>query len=335
MISFLSGGSELKNPQAPKYIEHLYADFVELNALFSKEETTPADILDFLVDNEDEIFYNFEDDEIPESEDAEEIASPVPQKNDASFNRMHGVFNVCEDRSILYGKEYPFVIKDHYIKLKQEITEKQKIYLFLLICSSLYQFDNSCISLLTKEFELLCYYCMKNFLPKKAIVKSFGKNSDYSGNLKGKIEKLSRDINVGKREKEVSEISAHNVNERGLDLISWMPFFDKNPNMLIFLCQATCEKKWKNKQGETRLFANYFDFTGAKSILIHTFFLSYGLVNVEKDFYQSDIIYSENLLFDRKRIIEYISEKSASFNFRKFESYEIVNTILDTTLKAS
>ena len=44
---------KIEKPKAPKYIEHIYADFIEINAFFLKDEVTLSDISDLLNDVKD------------------------------------------------------------------------------------------------------------------------------------------------------------------------------------------------------------------------------------------------------------------------------------------
>lgn len=108
----------LETPNVQKYIEHVYADFVELNALFLKEEVTVADISDKLQDIKDSNI--LEVDALDDVENKlEEIASLEAEKNDIIEERFYSIFNVCRERESLYSSdEYPFIIKKNQIKLK-------------------------------------------------------------------------------------------------------------------------------------------------------------------------------------------------------------------------
>lgn len=90
----------LETPNVQKYIEHVYADFVELNALFLKEEVTVADISDKLQDIKDSNI--LEVDALDDVENKlEEIASLEAEKNDIIEERFYSIFNVCRERESL------------------------------------------------------------------------------------------------------------------------------------------------------------------------------------------------------------------------------------------
>ena len=173
----------LETPNVQKYIEHVYADFVELNALFLKEEVTVADISDKLQDIKDSNI--LEVDALDDVENKlEEIASLEAEKNDIIEERFYSIFNVCRERESLYSSdEYPFIIKKNQIKLKEHLSSKHKLYILLLLCSNLNCFKDIA-SELAVDFETLSFYSLKSFLPPKAIIKVFGKKSLYKVMLK-------------------------------------------------------------------------------------------------------------------------------------------------------
>lgn len=292
----------IEKPSASQYIEHTYADYVELNALFLKEEVTIADISDRLQDVSDENILNTELEEVESSE----IASLETEKNDVIEEKLISVFNICKERVILYEEdEYPFTLSENHIRLKKILSDKHRLYLFLLISSNLNYFK-IIIPELTKDFELLSYYSLKSYLPEKAIVKSFGKNSTYNGNAKEKITMLSQEMKMVINDKKVSCIPNENTQERGLDIIAWVPFKDKIPNMMILLCQCACGKEWNKKQFDTIRFKEYFHFDKTP---LHAMFIPYSIAkHQENKFHQHDEILSDHIFFDRKRIIEQLED---------------------------
>lgn len=294
-------GLTIDLPSTPKYITHIYADYMELNALFLKEEVTIADISDKLSDMNDSNILETEDLDRIESE-LQEIASLVAEKQDIIKDRFNYIFDVCKERGDLYEEnEYPFFIQDNYIKLKSDLTDKQKLYILLLLCSNLNYF-RLITSELTKDFEVLSFYSLKSFLPSKAIVKEFGKNSSYVGNAKKKISTLAQELCVRVNSEKLNDIPETNSQERGLDLIAWLPFADNIPNMIIILAQCACGKEWHDKQVETKRFEGYMYFN---SHPVHMMFIPYAIsAPCEIKFHQSDVIVNGHIIFDRKRILE-------------------------------
>lgn len=299
----------IESPTAPKYIEHIYADYIELNALFLKEEVTIADISDKLQDIRDPNIIELEEfDELERNLD--EIASVEAEKQDVIAEKFHSIFDICRDREILYSSEvYPFVITDNQIKLQEQLSEKQKLYILLLLCSNLNYFGFIKHEL-TIDFEILSHYALIEYLPSKAIVKPFGKNSGYTGNAINKIKALANDIGLEVNEKYISCISPQNVQERGCDIVAWIPFHDNIPNIFTILGQCACGKDWDTKQSDTEFFKNYFCF---EKTPLHVMFIPCAISNTGDKFYQHDRVLN-HLFFDRKRILEQFDDELFSFN---------------------
>jgi hypothetical protein len=312
---------KIEKPKAPKYIEHIYADFIEMNAFFLKDEVTLSDISDLLNDVKDT---NIVNEEIDSGSVFDE--SNMAEINDKISGKIKSIFDLCMFRSSLFqADEYPFIVTDKQIKIKAKITDKQKLYLFLLISSNLNYFE-SIESILTKEFESLSTLSLKKYFPQKATVKSFGKNSQYKGNAQEKIKTLAFELGIKINEEKINCISKHNVQERGLDIVAWIPFEDKVPNLVILLGQCACGKNWDTKQADTVFFSNYFYFENSP---IHCMFIPYSLVDTSGNFSQYDRILN-NLFFDRKRIIEQFDEIEF---FEDFESFKIIDKFIENRIQ--
>lgn len=283
---------ELGTPPT-RNLTYLYADYVELVSLISKQNyISSTDILDRLKD-EGIIKQKLSDADQSEANDEDE-----------SF--IDDVFRLILERSQLFEDDYPFEIEGvNKIKLKNNdiISDRNKIYLYLLTASSLnifYELQSD----LTTEFENLCKEVLINFLPKHAIVKSFGKNTSYRGTAVEKIKALANDMRVTIDNDAFDEISVKGTQEKGLDLVGWIPFNDNVPNVLSVLAQCACGKEWYKKLGETSRYNNYFKFHRLNPV--HTIFIPYNLVSFNKNiFFKNDEI-DNRLLFERKRIMNYI-----------------------------
>jgi len=282
-----------------------YADFVELTALFVREDViTFGDIQDK--------FFGENDNENAEKKDNEEAF-------------LNTIFEIIKERVYLYNSYYPFVYQENskQLELKTNLSFKNKLYLSLLISSKLNIF-NKFTTDLTNDFEKISYVVLRNFLPEKAMVKEFGKNSQYQGTAIEKIRQLAVDLNLEIKDYELSCVSERNTQERGLDIVGWLPFADKCGNQIIFLCQCACGKEYESKQHDTRRFKNYIDFY--KTNPQHTMFIPYSLINIgKKKFYNSDLIEDGFLIFERKRILEFHNDTS----FENSISFKIVDKIIE------
>ena len=271
---------EIGKPDYPRHQLDYYADFVELLALFSgKDGVSYGDIQDQFFGEPDE------------KTDAE-----IRDKDEAFLKE---VFSRIDERISLYVNSYPFGKKDNALLLKENISENEKYYVLLLTASQLSIFD-SFNSDLTTDFETLSFETLKAYLP-NAIVKQFGKNTEYKGSAKEKIKKLSEDVGIDINDYEVDQIGDRNHQERGLDVIGWLPFEDNCQNKVVFLGQCACGKQYGPKQHDTRRFENYFKFYRTKPL--HALFIPYSLINaIVGKFYENEIE-NDYLVFERKRMV--------------------------------
>jgi len=280
---------------------NLYVDFVELIATkYVEDGITLADIQDRFFGEKD--YSNAE-------------------QRDKDENFLQSIFLLVVERVLLYDDHYPFVYDTTTLKVKSDLTAKNKLYISLLFSSKLNLFKDFKTEL-TTEFEIISYSVLREFLPNNSIVKEFGKNTAYTGNAIGKIRQLAGDLNLDINEYELSCVSERNQQERGLDIVGWIPFDDGCKNKIIFLGQCACGKEYESKQHDTRRFEQYLNFYKTKPQ--HTMFIPYSLLNVrEGKFYHSDLIENDFLIFERKRIIELHNQDLDSS-----ESFTIVDNFL-------
>lgn len=282
-------------PSYTRNMEHLYADFVELIALFSnKSYVTPTDVLDRLIDEG-----QFEEENEEENDGK---AAEVKDRREAWIGE---IYKVLEVRSAIFGQNYPFNFLPNRIILREvdQLSKKHLLYIFLLISCNLDLFIKV-KSELTSDFEAISYYILRSFLPQHAIVKQFGKNSDYKGTAIDKIRALANDLKIEINEDEISNISGGNNQERGLDVVGWIPFDDSCANLITILGQCACGKEWMSKHHDTRRFKQYLKFFRLQPH--HAIFIPYSLIGKggDKKFYSSDDIEDGTLIFERKRIID-------------------------------
>lgn len=296
-----------KSIDKPDYKRHdltAYTDFLELISLFSNSDgVTRGDFQDRL--------FGTDDYEKSEIRDKDEIF-------------VNNVFEKAIQRSILYSDNYPFYVDNNQseiLKLKNELNDSSKLYLLLLICSNLNIFT-SFQNVLTSEFERLSAITLKDFLPRKAVVKEFGENSDYSGNTITKIRNLAKDAGLKLNDEEIQDISPFNSKEKGCDIFSWINFDDSNKNKLVFITQCTCQKKFESKLSEVNRFAEYFNFY--KKEPIQLFFTPFSYINQETTFENTNKFIKDYLYFERFRIIT----TCKSFIFSEFQASKIIDKLI-------
>jgi hypothetical protein len=271
--------NDIGKPDYPYDQINNYADFIELSVLFSNNDgISYGDIFDSFFGEPDE------------NTDAEK-----KDKNEAFLKR---VFSLIDERISLYAESYPFQKNENVLFLKKDISENNKYYIFLLIASQLNIFT-SFLNDLTTDFETLSSETLKKFLP-NAIIKQFGKNTNYVGNAKQKIQDLAKDLGIPINYYEVQQVGNLNNQERGLDVVGWLPFDDKCQNKIVFLGQCACGKNFESKQHDTRRFEEYLIFYKTKPQ--HTLFIPYSLINVNECKFYGNYIEKDYLVFERKRM---------------------------------
>ncbi len=301
-------------PDIARHKHHLYADYIEMLALFTNNHVTKSDILDRLFD---------EGIDLSENEDnLDGLYSDKSENDDKNELWIIEIFNLIIYRVSLFASDYPFKLDKSGLILRDNLSDGNKIYLSLLISSNLNYFKILQPEL-TAEFETISQQSLINYMPKNAKVKATGRNTEYSGYAREKITKIANEINIEINDKELSDVSDRNVQEEGLDLIAWIPFEDKIPNLITILAQCACGKDWINKQFETGRYENFFYFY--KQQPIHVMYIPYALSN-DNYFFQAKDIIKGRIIFDRKRILEYLSNTDF---FNKLKSKVIVDKCIE------
>ncbi len=285
----------VKMPTEAKSKKHIYADYVELICLFSNDFVSQSDIVDRMQDSGEEF-------SLPSPTDGN-IGQIDAQEFDTAERFINIIFEYIEERKTIYQNAYPFEIDSKKgIKLmnKDTLTEQQKLYLYLIMASSLKSFKKL-NSEITSEFEILSESILKSYLPSQAKVFNFANNSIYKGNTKAKIRQLANDINLEYNDEEIEQISDYNSKEEGLDIVAWIPFEDNNPNTIIILGQCACGKDWFGKQNETFRYENYLKYY--RQPFTHSVFMPYDLKNLNGRFGFSKDITTNHMIFERRRIL--------------------------------
>ncbi len=284
----------VKLPNETKSKIHIYADYVELVCLFSNDFVSLSDVIDRIQDSGEKF-------NLPNPTDGN-IGQIDAQQYDSAEKFVDIIFEYIKERKTIYQNAYPFKMdSEKGIKLidKDHLTEQQKLYLYLIVASSLKSFKKLQPEI-TSEFEVLSESVLKTYLP-SANVLNFANNNIYKGNIKTKIRQLANDINLECNNEEIEQISDYNSKEEGLDIVAWIPFEDKNPNTIVVLGQCACGKDWFSKQNETFRYENYLKYY--RQPFIHSVFMPYDLKNTNGHFGFSKDVTTNHMIFERRRIL--------------------------------
>lgn len=284
---------------------YLYADYFELVALFNKDSIiTPSEMLDRLTD--EGILK------------PTEISENQAEQNDKEEAFVREVFMLLSQRAISFDNDYPFDYQNETLTLKSDLSDKHKLYVFLLLSSNLNLFKPF-QSELTSEFELVSKEALKNYLPNFAKVKNFGKNTEFQGYAHEKIRLLASEMKINVDEEFLSTIASMGTQDLGLDVVGWMPLLDQIGNYVSIFGQCACGKDWNKKLNETRRYNKFLKIYLAE--ITHSLFIPYSMINYNNSkFFEHHEFGEPILLFERKRILSLINDGN------------VINTLLSKDL---
>jgi hypothetical protein len=227
---------------------HLWADYVELLCMTDLDGVlSKSDLIDRVLERRT----------IDQSaSDSAEPAGPVSQSAaDHMAARAEDIFQHLEYRAAAFGSSYPFTLESASLLGRAgRMTARRKLYLFLLLASSLRLVKKSSRFAVTREFERLGQAALRAWLPKRASVYLFGtsapRGSRYHGALFSKLSRLASDISERLLLDE-NDLRAGDAGDAGADIVGWLPLGDSNRSRMVVLAQATCQMDWTGKQHQS------------------------------------------------------------------------------------
>lgn len=287
-------------------------DLVELYCMVYNIELTDSEIENIL----------------DEKVDTAELDSIDTQSERDDVEGDYSVFlSLLTSRHELFGDIYPFIIsKNNSIKLKDRLTNKNKIYLILLASSNLNRFREFTTPL-TTDFEKITYYSIKNMFKDNLKIVEFGNNADYQGlNSRKKLLKLAKEMKIKPKEERINKIPIHANKDKGIDIVAWIPFQDEIPNMFTIFLQCASGRNWNHKLTESRQINSYLNINQLTTN--YAFAVPFEFSNYENEFeYFEHIESGNNILFDRSRLLEYIKGETVT------DSFQMVDEILKADFK--
>lgn len=235
---------------------HTYLDYMELLALVNMDGSSTIDAaVDRYFDSPGggRGDCQVEDVDGDADEDGGEILAPVLRRAGAARvrSRFSDAMSLATWRSVVYLEDYPFEVSfsGAGLKLKENLSDKHKIYLFVLVAANL-PFVNSGRNTVTDYFEKVSRAALVNLMPAGSEVHIFGKAnaSRYSGTAFEKMTALCRDIRARMTLSE-EDFRTSDTGDSGVDLVSWFGMGDEQPNILVCLGQCACSRSdWTRKQ---------------------------------------------------------------------------------------
>lgn len=293
---------------------HEWADFCELVCLISSDSVSAKDIKKRVTASLD-------------FDPADEVEYPKSRREDKIVGIIEDALSLMKLRKSLLNDIYPFVFDgDNQIsKINTEFSNKQIIYVVLLLSANLkyIKYHNK----FTSDFEIICLYCMRSFLP-KANVKLFGSSNVgrledgdkfINSKLKNRLKELEEFLSIDIHNDTIAQIHETNLGDGGLDIVATIDMNDNRISHPVFFAQCACGKNaWEQKQlsiseNEWGKWLHTYQTSIQKYIFVPAL-----LMTNDKDWINKTDI-TNAILIDRLRILSLCQE----FDFTPLSLYAI------------
>ena len=153
-----------------------------------------------------------------------------------------------------FGPNYPFAVATNQqsITAPDNLSDLQRAYVLLLLCSNLAHAGRAHTQALTEVFERLAHCALKKIWPQPAEVRAFGKNNaQYAGTKSERMQKLAVDLGC-RPAIDPSKFRVGDSGDGGIDLAAWLDLDDHlGENKISALVQCACSREnWSAKQYE-------------------------------------------------------------------------------------
>lgn len=282
---------------------YMWADYIEMLCLTQPDgEITKADVLDRYRDK-------------LATRSRSRIGETLAEEFDSQEGKVNDWFQHIDFRHNRFKEAYPFSLSadKSILKRKRHITEKQKLYIYLLAAANLRWFRKTIENSLTNSFEEISTLVLKKYLANSGKSYLFGSNplnkGRYSGTLWKKIEAFSRDI-LEKPAFEEKDFDPRNSGDHGLDIVGWIPFLDNTQGFAVFLGQCACGEKWVDKQltSSSARWGKVINFSLPPN---NVAFIPICFRDSNGSWYDKTKI-DQDILIDRVRIVDLIKEDISS-----------------------
>lgn len=282
---------------------HEWADYCELVCLISSDSISSEDIKKRVG-----ISADFEPKDV--------IERSKSLREDKISGIVEDAFSLMRLRQSLLTDMYPFVVNEDGQVSESNVSysHKQIIYTLLLLSANLKyvkHFNN-----FTSDFEVICLYSMRSFLP-NANVKLFGSSNVCSlgdedkfinTKLKQRCQELGEFLSIDIHNDTINLIPEKNLGDGGLDIVATIDMNDKRISHPVFFAQCACGKDaWMQKQLSTsHLEWDKWLHTYQTSIQNYIFVPSFLMTNDKEWVDKTDITHA--ILIDRFRILTLCNE---------------------------
>ena len=229
------------------------------------------------------------------------------KKSDSYETKWMEYINYCHARKATFASNYPFKISSDLDTLELNYDEKnpyQKLYLFLLIASSLRYIEKIHMNEITHSFEKVSFQVFKKIMPKGSEVHPTWAHGDqkmrYRGKLYEKMLQLQKDLRASGSIEE-DDFKPNNTGDGGIDIVAWHPMGDETEGMPISFAQCSCSQTdWRFKTSEA-CFSKHRQKFNVMHPWAAYYFMPLDFRKRNKWPYKSDL--GEIIIVDRLRIM--------------------------------
>ena len=313
-----------------------WADFWELRCLASIEKAFSADdLLNLIYDNT-----------ISEKEETSSgvyEGSRKGEKEDARRAEIDMWLELLRNRATLFGGSLPFHLTASGITLRKNLKAAHRTYLGLLLASNLDYLRDSNFDL-TNWFEEFSVEMTKGLLPENRMAKCFrfgkgrvGEMGRYQGNVRKKLEQLGDDLHLSFRTdfernclKDSTFLPSKSSGDKGLDIVAWIDFGDRESQKPMFFGQCACGKDWKDKQFEAHqvVWQDIYQFSNRPVTLL---FIPHSFRDSNGEFRLRAITH-ELVLLDRYRLLFLAAKRKPVNRYLHPVVWKAVNSIIEMKL---
>jgi hypothetical protein len=229
----------------------LWADYVELLCLCSKNGLVSRGNLQAQVQEAQDVQVDAHIDG-----DIDDVAGGIDNTSEVMDDKVSARWDDIMLRLNARKASYPgwpFEIEGPVLRrVYDDKRADHRLYVALLIASSLRLCISTRSSEITSAFEEISYQWLSRSLPPFWKVRPFGAHATlpnaYVGNLREKLEILADDISA-KLQRDADDYEPGNTGDGGLDLVAWLEVGDKRGNIPVIFGQCACSPTdWESKQ---------------------------------------------------------------------------------------
>ncbi len=310
----------LDKPPTPLSSAYLQADFIEMLCLAQPERT---------VDIHDVHFRFKQGAELDRDSEYETLSQIDAEKFDRQHTRILEWFHYIASRGEIFRELYPFYFdkSTQRVVLKKNLTNIHKLYLYLLMASSLRCFNPTDFNVIGNTFEMISALALKQYFGDQSRVHVFaaGSSSQYTGNKYAKIKRLAQDL----RDELLilcDTFARTDTGDEGLDIVGWLPPTDSISGMIIVFGQCACTEDWEEKQSSSAFnkWSQLIRFTARP---VNAIFIPFCFRDTSGGWYKRHRIH-DAILIDRLRIVQLLE----SYPLPQMSFAERINETIDNAL---